>query len=213
MTPADVKQWRKGQRSELLAKREAIGPEDRRIWNEAVTARLIEAFEPLRSATIGFCWPYKGEFDPRFAVRYFRDLGARSALPVVLARDTPLEFREWHPGVLTAPGVFDLPVPQGTPVVQPEALLIPPIGFDEGGYRLGYGGGYFDRTLAAAAPTLKIGVAFELSRMPTIHPQPHDIPMDYVVTERALYRVSARGLERVSAAAASAAVAERIGKS
>lgn len=95
-------------------------------------------------------------------------------------------------------GVFDLPVPDGTEVVRPEALLIPPVGFDAQGYRLGYGGGYFDRTLAAMVPQpLKIGVAFELSRIPTIYPQPHDVPMDFIVTEAGVHHASKHGLEHV----------------
>ena len=92
-------------------------------------------------------------------------------------------------------GVFNLPNPDGTAVLQPNVLLIPPIGFDQKGYRLGYGGGYFDRTLASLMPQpLKIGVAFELSRMETIYPQPHDIPMDFIVTEAAIYHVGPEGL-------------------
>jgi 5-formyltetrahydrofolate cyclo-ligase len=86
--------------------------------------------------------------------------------------------------------VFDLPIPQGTPALRPRALLVPPVGFDAQGYRLGYGGGYFDITLAALEPQpLKIAVAFELSRIDTIYPQPHDIPMDFVVTEERVHRV------------------------
>jgi 5,10-methenyltetrahydrofolate synthetase len=89
----------------------------------------------------------------------------------------------------------------GTQAVTPGALLIPPIGFDAQGYRLGYGGGYFDRTLASLDPQpLKIGVAFELSRIETIRPQPHDIPMDFIVTEAGIHRVGPGGLQRVERA-------------
>jgi 5,10-methenyltetrahydrofolate synthetase len=110
-------------------------------------------------------------------------------------------FREWWPGVAMTKRVFDLPVPDGTAVVQPQALLIPLVGFDERGFRLGYGGGYFDRTLAAQAiQPLRIGIGFELSRMPTIHPQPHDVAMDFIVTEAGIYSVGTSGLERIDAA-------------
>lgn len=145
--------------------------------------------------TLGLYWPYKGEFDPRFAVREFRKGGAICALPVVIQKGKPLQFREWWPGVRVVNGVFNLPIPEGTAVLQPKAMLIPPVGFDLKGYRLGYGGGYFDRTLAEmTVQPLKIGVAFELSRMTTIHPQPHDIPMDFIVTETAIHYVSPSGL-------------------
>jgi len=87
--------------------------------------------------------------------------------------------------------VFDLPVPEGTAVVRPQAMLIPPVGFDSRGYRLGYGGGYFDRTLTILRPQpLKFGVAFELSRIATIQPQPYDVPMDFIVTESGIHYVS-----------------------
>ena len=80
----------------------------------------------------------------------------------------------------------------------PQALLIPPVGFDARGYRLGYGGGYFDRTLTEMTPQpLKIGVAFEISRIESIHPQAYDIPLDFFVTERCIYRNAPAGLEEI----------------
>ena len=132
--------------------------------------------------------------DPRVAVHRFRVRGAHTALPVVVEKRSPLEFRTWAPGIETVPGVFGLPVPQ-SPVVVPDVLLMPPVGFDAGGYRLGYGGGYFDRTLASLSPQpLKIGLARGVSRVETIHPQPHDIPMDFVITEAGIHEVGADGL-------------------
>ena len=86
-------------------------------------------------------------------------------------------------------GVYDIPVPVGTDIVVPQALIMPPVGFDAAGYRLGYGGGFYDRTLASITPRpLTIGVAYELSRLPTIHPQDFDLAMDYVVTERGIFK-------------------------
>jgi 5,10-methenyltetrahydrofolate synthetase len=190
----ELVEWRKAQRAELLARREAVPAALRAQWNEAVTRLLVEGFAALADGVIGFCWPYKGEVDTRFFIYEMRKRGAKAALPAVIAKKEPLEFREWWPGAPMAPGVFDLPVPQ-TAAVRPHALLIPPVGFGTRGYRLGYGGGYFDRTLAAMQPQpLKIGVAFEISRMETIHPQPHDVPMDFIVTERFIYGVTADAL-------------------
>jgi 5,10-methenyltetrahydrofolate synthetase len=194
----DVLEWRAHQRAELLARRAAIAPEHRNAWNNAITQLLIDGFPCLEGMVVGFCWPFKGEFDARYAMRRFRDRGGITALPVVVGKGVPLEFRIWTPEVPTVPGIFGLPVPQDTPVVRPDALLIPPIGFGSQGYRLGYGGGYFDRTLASMTPQpLKIGVAFEVSRMPTIHPQPHDVPMDFIVTEQGIHQVSSSGLTLV----------------
>ncbi|MGE5522637.1 MAG: 5-formyltetrahydrofolate cyclo-ligase [Rhodospirillaceae bacterium] len=193
--PSDIVQWRIHQRADMLARRAAISAEDRSAWNQAITRFLIDGFPCLEGMVVGFCWPFKGEFDARHAMRHFRERGAVTALPVVLRKEATLEFRVWTPDIPTVPGVFGLPVPQGTPAVRPDALLIPPIGFGAQGYRLGYGGGYFDRTLAEMSPQpLKIGVAFEICRMPTIYPQPHDVPMDFIVTERGIHEVSASGL-------------------
>jgi 5-formyltetrahydrofolate cyclo-ligase len=187
----EILRWRKEQRRELLARRVAVPPDVRRAWNEAITRFLVEGFPLLRTMTIGCYWPFKSEFDPRHAIRAFREKGARAALPEVLRKDAPLQFREWWAGApMTTGRVFDLPVPDGTEIVTPDAVLVPPVGFDSRGYRLGYGGGFFDRTLAAMTPQpLKIGVGFELSRIATIHPQPHDIPMDFIVTEAGIHRV------------------------
>lgn len=197
--PDDIKSWRKARRNELLARRSAVPREQHQAWTETITDLLLRGFPMLGGMTVSLYWPYQGEFDPRFAVRRFREAGAVAALPVVVEKKAPLQFREWWPGVATAPGVFDLPVPQGTRIVVPQALLIPPVGFDSRGYRLGYGGGYFDRTLAAITPQpLKIGVAFELSRMETIHPQPYDIPLDFIVTEAGVHHVAPQGLRRLA---------------
>lgn len=197
--PDHIKQWRKEQRAALIAARMAASPDDRRAWSDNITASLLAGFPVLEGAVVGLYWPIRGEFDPRPAVRHLRQRGARAALPVVLQKNAPLQFREWWPGVSTTKGVFDLPVPVNSDVLTPQALLIPPIGFDSRGYRLGYGGGYFDRTLAAMTPhPLKIGIAFELSRMATIQPQPHDIPLDFIVTEADIYFVGPAGLERIA---------------
>lgn len=194
---SDVVAWRAHQRAQLIARRSAVSPGDRDSWNRAITRLLVDGFPCLEGMVVGFCWPFKAEFDARLAMRHFRSRGAVAVLPVVVRKNAPLEFRVWTPQAHTVPGVFGLPVPQRTPVVRPDALLIPPVGFGSQGYRLGYGGGYFDRTLAAMRPQpLKIGVAFEVSRMPTIYPQAHDVPMDFIVTERGIHGVSATGLVR-----------------
>ena len=190
----DVTAWRKQRRAELIAQRKALAPEARRLEDQRITALLLAGFPQLAGLTIGFYWPFNAEVDPRVAILRLRERGARAALPVVIAKDAPLEFREWTPDVATLPGVFGLPVPQ-SPKVVPDAVLMPPVGFDAAGYRLGYGGGYFDRTLAALAPQpLKIGLAREASRIDTIHPQPHDIPMDFVITPEGIFEKTAQGL-------------------
>lgn len=176
----------------MLARRLTISPEQRHVWSNEISRLLINAFPMLNSMTIGMYWPYQGEFDPRFAIRHFRDRGARAALPEVVQRNEALRFRQWWPGASMTKGIYDIPVPDGTDIVEPQAFLMPPVGFDGRGYRLGYGGGFYDRTLAALAPRpLTIGVAFEISRVQTIHPQEFDIRMDYVVTELGVFKTPA----------------------
>lgn len=195
---SELQPWRDARRRELTAARFAVPAPLRRQWNEAIKQQLQTRFAALQGMVVGGYWPFRGEFDPRFFLHHLRRGGARTALPVVVARNAPLQFRAWWPGAPMRRAALGLPVPEGTEVLAPQALLIPPLGFDARGYRLGYGGGYFDRTLAALPEQpLKIGVAFELSRMATIRPQWHDIAMDFIVTELGLYRVTPHGLAPV----------------
>lgn len=208
--PEDLAAWRKARRAELIARRKAIAPDEQRRGDERIAALLLEGFPLLAGLTVGFYWPFNGEVEPRVAMHRLRERGSVTALPVVVAKAAPLEFRVWFPGAATVPGVFGLPVPQTDRVV-PDAVLMPPVGFDREGYRLGYGGGYFDRTLAALAPQpLKIGLAREASRIATIHPQPHDIPMDFVVTEAGIHAAGAGGLRLLADPVSAAELAYRI---
>lgn len=204
----ELSAWRKERRAELVARREAIAPADKRAWDATITRLLEAGFPHLCALTVGFCWPYRNEFDARFAIRTFRQRGATAALPAVVDKRGPLEFRQWSPGVSMKAQVYGIPVPDGTPVVAPHAAIVPMNGFDEQGYRLGYGGGYFDRTLAASRPRpIAIGVSYELGRLPTIHPQPHDIAMDFVVTEAGIHRAAGGRLEVIDVAASAGQVA------
>ncbi|MGZ8209176.1 MAG: 5-formyltetrahydrofolate cyclo-ligase [Burkholderiales bacterium] len=197
----EIRTWRKAQRAALVSRRETVPGTKRREWNERITAQLIDGFEIPGEAVVGFCWPYRGEFDSRFAVRRWRDQGAIAALPEVVANKAPLQFRVWWPGALMRAGVYDIPVPDGTDIVFPDVAIVPMNGFDECGYRLGYGGGFFDRTLAALERrVVAVGVSFETLRLPTIFPQSHDIPMDFVVTEQGIYGAGGRPLELIAPA-------------
>ena len=112
--------------------------------------------------------------------------GVRVALPVVIAHGQPLEFREWRPGARLARGVWNIPYPADGAVVTPDVAVAPLVGFDRACYRLGYGGGFFDRTLASLEPrALAIGVGYPQSELATIFPQPHDVPMDWIVAAAA----------------------------
>jgi 5-formyltetrahydrofolate cyclo-ligase len=195
MNPAELKAWRKAERERLIAARLAVAPALRESWRQRMDRYLEHSFPGLASCRLAFCWPIKGEYDARHIARTLRARGALTALPVVVAPKTPLVFREWHPGVKLAAGPLDIPFPVDSPEIEPQVVLLPMNGWDSMGYRLGYGAGFFDRTLAAARKKpLVIGVTYELARLETIHPQPWDIPLDYVVTERGVYRRDPEGL-------------------
>jgi 5,10-methenyltetrahydrofolate synthetase len=197
--PPNLAAWRKGMREELIARRMAAPPAVRREWSLAISLMLMQAL-PLRpGAVVGFCWPHKSEYDARPLMRLLRQRGARSALPVVMQRAEPLVFRHWEPGVPMKIGTMGIAYPDGTEQLNPDILLVPLVGFGRAGDRLGYGGGYFDRTLASMEPRpLSIGVGFELSRMETSFPQPHDIPLDAIATEAGLRWRAHNALEDVT---------------
>jgi len=184
----EVRLWRKAKRAVLIERRLAMPAAERAAHNEAITAALIQVLSSFSAALIGFFWPFKGEYDPRPFVRSLHAKGTRLALPVVVEKAKPLIFREWWPGMAMTSGIWNIPVPATGEAVEPDVLLVPMIGFDRQAFRLGYGGGYYDRTLGALPTRPRtVGIGFGLSQIATIHPQPHDIPMDLVVTERGLF--------------------------
>jgi 5,10-methenyltetrahydrofolate synthetase len=195
MDATTLKTWRKAERERLIAARVALAPSVLDSWRRRMDVTLERSFPGLARCRLAFCWPIKGEYDARHLARTLRSRGALTALPVVVAPKTPLIFREWHPGVDMAKGALNIPYPVGSAQIIPQAVLLPMNGWDAQGYRLGYGAGFFDRTLASLAKRpLTIGVTYEFAKMDTIHPQPWDIPMDYVVTERGVYRRDPEGL-------------------
>ena len=149
--PAALKDWRKRERERLIGARAAIAPALLESWRQRIDQTLELSFPGLASRRLAFCWPIKREYDARHFARTMRDRGALTALPVVVAPKQPLVFREWHPGVALATGALGIPYPAASPEVQPDAVLLPMNGWDMQGYRLGYGGGFFDRTLASLA--------------------------------------------------------------
>jgi 5-formyltetrahydrofolate cyclo-ligase len=183
-TWSEIQEWRRAKRAELRARRLNLPREERERIRSIVTGHIRRQVPDLGIACIGFCWPFKGEIDLRHVVRDALAGGAEAALPVVTEKAHPLEFWAWRPHMPMQRGIWNIPIPAERSAVHPTLLFVPLLGFDASGYRLGYGGGYFDRTLAVAAPRpMTIGVGYELGRLPTIHPQPHDIPLDAIVTE------------------------------
>ena len=186
----EVRRWRVRQRQRLAQERLALGVQERKQLAERLAERLASAFSVQPADRIAFYWPLRGELDLRPYVQGLVERGARAALPVVVEEGRPLEFWHWEPGTkMRRQQVWGIPVPAERVQVRPTVLLVPLLGFDEACHRLGQGGGYYDRTLAALEPRpLAIGVGLSAGRLATIHPQPHDIPMDLIVTEAVTLR-------------------------
>jgi 5-formyltetrahydrofolate cyclo-ligase len=211
MSPTSVQSWRKTERARLIAAREAVDAATLDSWRRSIDAHLERGFPGLARSRLAFCWPIRNEYDARHLARRLREAGAVTALPVVVAPKAPLAFREWHPGVALAAGPLGIPYPVASREIEPQAVLLPMNGWDAQGYRLGYGGGFFDRTLAALQnKPLVIGVAYEQARLETIHPQPWDMPMDYVVSERGVYRRDAGELAFLGAPPPQSALASPV---
>ncbi len=198
----DVAQWRKAERERLLAERGAYTAEYRAQQALAIAEALDRILASVPGTTISVYWPIRAEPDLRPWMQALSEAGMRVALPVALALGQPLLFREWHPHARLARGLWKIPYPaDGDPVI-PEIVIAPLVGFDGACYRLGYGGGFFDRTLATLSPrALAIGVGYPGASLRTIFPQPHDVPMDWIVTgsqpsaQRALPRKTIVGRE------------------
>lgn len=194
--PLEVSAWRKNERARLLRERSGLADDVLAGWRSRIDSHIERAFPDLVHGVLAFCWPYKNEYDARHLAAAMRRRGATTALPVVVAPKTPLIFREWHPGVKLADGPLGIPYPVDSREVQLDHVLLPMLGWDAQGYRLGYGGGFFDRTLASLPKRPRvIGLSYEHAYLQTIRPQPHDIPVDFVVTERGVYRREPEGLK------------------
>jgi len=142
-----------------------------------------------RESSIGAYWPIKGEFDPLPALYRWSEGGPdgatrRIGLPVADRTTGQLRFHIWYPGCPTELDAYDIPKPKDTEEFAPEILVVPCLGFGPGGVRLGYGGGFFDRTLASLTPRpVTVGVSFTHGFLPLLRSSPQDLPLDAMLTE------------------------------
>lgn len=193
-TPAAILAQRDRLRRERLAAREALDAATHARLSAAVEARLADHLQSLPPARIGFCFPIRKEFDPVPLIRQLLLAGWQAVVPVVNTPAAAMCFRHWSPDTPMTRDRYGIPVPTTVPATDPttaatpDVLLLPLVAFDDQAYRLGYGGGYFDRTLATCVPRpLCIGVGFELSHVANIHPQNHDQRCDLIITEFGKY--------------------------
>jgi 5-formyltetrahydrofolate cyclo-ligase len=140
--------------------------------------------------TIGAYWPIKGEFDALPALYRWSEAGQgrRIGLPVINRDTKQLTFHVWYPGCPMEEDAYGIPKPKDTEAFHPQLLLVPCVGYGPGGTRLGYGGGFYDRTLAALQPRpATAGLGYGHGYVPWLTPEPHDIPLDALLTEDGVF--------------------------
>lgn len=172
-------------RSRALAERARFPESQRPAAAKAAAEFFFSAFQLPKGAVVAAYWPIRDELDCRPVLTRLMDSGQPVCLPVVAGDELPLELRLWEEGAPLYPAGFGtLAPPETAPLAVPDYILMPLLGFDAHGTRLGYGGGYYDRTLAALVrrPVL-IGFAFALQELENIPRAEHDVPLDAVVTE------------------------------
>lgn len=184
----DVARWRRAERMRLAELRENLGQAGRAQVSERISEYLARVLTE-RGARLGTVlsgyWPIKGEPDLRPLLIKLHRTGFTIVLPVVEIRAAPLIFRLWTPEMKMVRGDWNIPVPPpDAEILNPNFVLAPCLGWDRSCFRLGWGGGYFDRTLTVLAPRpATIGIALSAAHLPSIYPQPHDIPLDMILTE------------------------------
>jgi 5-formyltetrahydrofolate cyclo-ligase len=157
----------------------------------AVRDRFLGAIEVPQNAIVAAYAAFGGELDPLPLLEALAAKGVKLALPVVEAKNAPLVFRAFELGAALVQHRFGMAEPpRDAPAVVPDIVVAPLLAFDRQGYRLGYGGGYYDRTLAALRKrgrVLAVGVGFAAQELPSLPRGPHDVPLDWIVTERASF--------------------------
>ncbi len=191
----DLATWRKVERQRQRELRRELTQEQQKQYAQALVdyldTFLVNRYGDMRNMVLGGYWPIQGELDLVFWFHALYKRGVRVVLPVTETQDAPLVFREWTPDTVMKKDCWHIPIPPPESAqLTPTVLLAPLLGWDVAGYRLGYGGGYFDRTLAVLSPKpFVIGVGLQSSQLPTIFPQAYDMPMDAIVTEVGVYSI------------------------
>lgn len=180
----DIMAWREAERQRLIESRLALSLAERAARTKRIIACLDRALGDVAGRVIGVYWPRRGEPDLRDWMGTTVLRGARCALPVMVRTDAPLLFRTWRSGKPLDRGPSDIRSPRTGETVTPDVVIAPLVGFDPRRYRLGYGRGWYDRTLAALPVRPRaIGVGYAEGLVPTIYPQPHELPMDAIITD------------------------------
>ena len=194
--PGKCRETREGFRRTLrqqgIERRLALSASECTLLSESVCAHLQKNFPQLARMRVAYCWPVKNEPDLRSLMMSWIESGEpgfAALLPVVVEAHAALAFRAWMTGIPLVADRYGIPTPAEGKFQIPEAILLPVNAFDAAGFRIGYGGGFFDRTLATLKPVpLSIGVGFELARVDSIRPEAHDVRLDAMVSEAGVFR-------------------------
>ncbi|HTH80015.1 MAG TPA: 5-formyltetrahydrofolate cyclo-ligase [Ramlibacter sp.] len=186
----DNSEQKKALRKRLVAERLAM-PD--RLFKCDMLQRVMRIWLVNRPDTvIGAYWPIKGEFDPLPALHRWKEDGElldepqlrRIGLPVVDKLHGTLNFHAWFPGCPMEEDAYGIPKPKDTEIIHPTLLFVPCVGYGPGGYRLGYGGGFYDKTLAELRPKpFTVGLGFTQGYVDDFEPAPHDVPLDAILND------------------------------
>src|SRR5512139_4145896 len=178
---ARIMDWRRAERQRLIEQRLRMPVAERQQASVDIAARLDATWRAagrlVQGTVVSAYWPLRGEPDLRPWLGTLHEQGLTCVLPVVVEKGAPLVFRRWFPGCVMEKGFWNIPVPADPAPHVPQLLVSPVVGFDARCYRLGYGGGYFDRTLAQLQAQQRsfhvLGVGYAMAKLETIHPLPH----------------------------------------
>ncbi|NIC41398.1 5-formyltetrahydrofolate cyclo-ligase [Aquabacterium sp. A08] len=182
-------QWRK----RLVEER--LHLEDRLARNDALQRVMRVWLVDRPDVVIGAYWPIKGEFDPLPALFRWQEAGMEAdalgasrrrqiGLPVINKVTKTLTFHTWYPGCPMEEDAYGIPKPKDTETIEPTLLFVPCVGYGPGGYRLGYGGGFYDRTLSELRPRpFTVGLGYTHGFLPDLEPEPHDVPLDAILND------------------------------
>ncbi|MEZ7828902.1 5-formyltetrahydrofolate cyclo-ligase [Brachymonas denitrificans] len=186
----DKKNGKQSLRQRLI--RERLDLPDRLLLSEQLQRVMRFWLVDRQDTVIGAYWPIKGEFDPLPALHRWKEDGElleepqlrRIALPVINKENKTLTFHAWYPGCPMEEDAYGIPKPKDTELVTPTLLFVPCVGYGPGGYRLGYGGGFYDRTLASLEPhPFTVGLGFTHGFVEDLMPDEHDIPLDAILND------------------------------
>lgn len=177
---------RKALRKALLSARKSVAAEQRRIWDVQIAEGLLHWLQQRQPPSLAVYWPIQAEPDLRDWYPQITAMGIQLALPWVVEKNAPLKFLAWQQGDAMELDEYGIPLPADKEkLIEPEILLVPCVGFNQQAYRLGYGGGFYDRTLAQLTSALPLGIAYELAST-VFERGEFDLPMSGILTESGL---------------------------